>query len=255
MTSVAIGVIGDFDSNFAPHQLTSASLKNAASALRTSVEIEWLPTENSHDYSRFSALWCAPGSPYRSLEGALKGIRYARENQVPFLGTCGGFQHLVLEFARNVLHIKDAQHAEYDPYASTLFITPLSCSLAGRRMDVVFEENSRVYRHYGSRRAQESYYCNFGLNPEYEQELHAAGLRVTGRDVDLNEARVVELENHPLFVGTLFVPQGHLRPDSPHPLVVGLVSQAVRKALGTLQDELDFRSVRTAVDCAVQEQS
>ena len=55
MTSVAIGVIGDFDSNFAPHQLTSASLKNAASALRTSVEIEWLPTENSHDYSRFSA--------------------------------------------------------------------------------------------------------------------------------------------------------------------------------------------------------
>ncbi len=81
----------------------------------------------------FQGLLVAPGSPYESMEGALAAIRVARSRGVPLLGTCGGFQHVVLEFARHMLGVADADHAEYEPYASsTLFITPLSCSLAGQ---------------------------------------------------------------------------------------------------------------------------
>lgn len=136
-----VGVIGDFDPAFPPHVATDAALRHAAERLGASVEVRWLATEllAEDDAARAlaaDALWCAPGSPYRSLEGALGAIRWARERDVPFLGTCGGFQHVVIEYARNVLGFADAQHAEYDPYASRLFVSELSCSLAGRRMQV-----------------------------------------------------------------------------------------------------------------------
>lgn len=88
----------------------------------------------------YDAFWCAPGSPYRSLTGALDAIRFAREERVPFIGTCGGFQHAVIEYARNVLGFADARHAEYDPYASSdLFISALSCSPFGETMRVEIE--------------------------------------------------------------------------------------------------------------------
>lgn len=79
-----------------------------------------------------------------SLGGALTAIEHARVHDVALLGTCGGFQHVVLEFARNVVGLEDAQHAEYDPYASTLFITPLSCSLAGQIMTVHVKKTRRM---------------------------------------------------------------------------------------------------------------
>ena len=80
----------------------------------------------------YSAIWVAPGSPYKNLEKTLEAIRYAWENGVPCLGTCGGVQHMIIEYARNILGYKDAQHAEYDPCASNLFISSLACSLVRR---------------------------------------------------------------------------------------------------------------------------
>jgi CTP synthase (UTP-ammonia lyase) len=98
--------------------------------------VDWLPTEPLENdlglVATADVLWCAPGSPYRSLRGALAALRFGRENVVPTLGTCGGCQHIILEYARNVLGFNDAQHAEYDPYASRLFISALTCSSAGR---------------------------------------------------------------------------------------------------------------------------
>src|SRR5208282_6192757 len=102
-------------------------------------------------------LLCSPGSPYKSLDGALAGIRYARENKVPFIGTCGGFQHLVIEYARNVMGFKDAAHAESDPYASCLFITPLSCSLVGKTMEVRVKPGTQAADIYRDTWASERY--------------------------------------------------------------------------------------------------
>jgi len=95
------------------------------------VHHEWVPTEESTPDSRvagFDALWCVPASPYRSTEGALRPIRFAREHNVPFLGTCGGFQHAVLEYARNALGWTDASHAELTPGVGRHVISPLECS-------------------------------------------------------------------------------------------------------------------------------
>src|SRR5262249_31058175 len=145
----------------------------------------------------------------------------------PFLGTCGGFQHAVLEYARHVLGVGDAQHAEYGPSASPLFITPLSCSLVGQTMHVMIMPGSRAFQAYGRGEAQEQYYCQFGLNPVYAPALQGAGLLIVGSDAD-GEARIMELPAHRFFIATLFVPQITSSPAAPHPLIVAYLDEARR---------------------------
>ena len=225
--TVRIGVIGDFNENNPTHVATNTGIQHAAEALETEFDVVWLPTDKPHDYGQFAALLCSPGSPYRTLEGALEGIRYARVNGVPFLGTCGGFQHLILEYARNVLGISDAEHAETNPYASRLFITPLSCSLKGKVMDVAIRPGTRAAAAYGSLGSTENYYCNFGLNPEYRKQLETAGLNITGSDGD-GEVRIMEMDGHPFCMGTLFVPQAKSEIGRPHSLVLAFCRAAMR---------------------------
>ena len=143
-----------------------------------------------------------------------------REHNVPFLGTCGGFQHAILEFAHSVLGITAAAHEETDPDASVLFVTRLVCSLVGKTMTVQIEPNSLAAESYGSVTAEEQYYCNFGLNPAYRKTLTDGGLRFSGADQD-GEVRILEIPGHRFFVGTLFVPQARSTADSPHPLLIG----------------------------------
>lgn len=220
MASVTrIGIIGDFDANNPTHVATNRGIEHAAEALGHRFETVWLATDQPQQLGLFQGLICSPGSPYRSLAGALAGIRYARERDIAFIGTCGGFQHLVLEYARNVLGIEDAEHAETAPGASHLFITALTCSLVGKIMEVEIKPGSRAAQAYGSRRSQEQYYCNFGLNPQYREPLHRAGLEITGTDQD-GETRIVELPSRNFFMGTLFVPQARSARGAPHPLIV-----------------------------------
>lgn len=227
--AVRIGIIGDFNANNPTHIATNSGLQHAAGVLGVTAEAKWLPTDEAHDYGSFHGLFCSPGSPYKSLDGALHGIRYARENGTPFIGTCGGFQHLVLEYARNVMGIKEASHAESDPYASCLFITPLSCSLVGKSMEVEIKPGSKAAKAYGSIRSIEKYYCNFGLNPEYRDALEKQGLEITGQDQD-QEPRIAELPSHRFFLGTLFVPQASSEPGKPHPLVLEFCRAALERA-------------------------
>jgi CTP synthase (UTP-ammonia lyase) len=230
---VKIGVIGDFNPEFAPHPATNAAIRHAADFLGLTVEIHWLPTDSigpvpAAQLAQFAGLWASPGSPYRNMAGALGGIRYAREHDVPLLGTCGGLQHMIVEFARNVLGFADAAHAEYDPYGSTLFVTPLSCSLAGKILPIRLSRESRAAQAYGAVEAVERYYCNFGLNPAYQHSLHQRGFRIVGTDAS-GEARILELPAHRFYVGTLFVPQARSEPGRPHPLIVAYLKTAASK--------------------------
>jgi CTP synthase (UTP-ammonia lyase) len=127
-------------------------------------------------------------------------------------------QHLIIEYARNVLGFRDAAHAEYDPYASTLFISALTCSLAGREMALRLVPGSQVAKIYGATTAVERYYCNFGVHPDRVGVLASGPLQIVGSDAE-GEVRVVELPGHPFFIGTLFVPQTGSTPERPHPLV------------------------------------
>lgn len=230
MKTTRIGIVGDFDAGYEPHVATDAAIQHASAALELDVETVWLqtadiPSQPSSLLRTFDGLWIAPGSPYRNLAGALAAIRYARCDDRPLLGTCGGFQHVVLEYARNVLGLHDAQHAEYDPHASVLFIVPLSCSLVGKRMQVHLQAGSRAASAYGRLIAAEQYYCNFGLNPSMEQALDSGGLSIVGRD-DSGEARVVEITRQRFFCATLFVPQLSSSQESPHPLICGFLLAA-----------------------------
>jgi CTP synthase (UTP-ammonia lyase) len=235
-----VAVIGDFDSANATHVATNEATAHAAAAIGVDVDIRWLPTaELEADLSRVEtadALWCAPGSPYRSLVGAVAALRIGREQGIPTLGTCGGCQHMIIEYARNVLGIEDAGHAEYDPYRSHLFITPLSCSLAGRPMPVWLESASTVAASYRGQGTVEQYYCNFGLNPFYRQSLEDGGFHIVGVDDD-DDARVFELAAHVFYVATLFCPQARSTFEAPHPLVTEWLRSALTPVGSALAGE------------------
>jgi len=127
-----------------------------------------------------------------------------------------------VEFARNVLGIADADHAETSPDAPRLAITPLSCSLAGQSHPVRMVPGSRAAGIYGTVSSVEPFYCNYGLNPDFRPLLEARGLVVGGLGED-GLVRILELRGHPFFLGTLYVPQARSRPGAPHPLVAALV--------------------------------
>lgn len=229
MTTIAI--VGDFRAENQTHIATNDAVGHSVAALNSAVEHRWVDTEEVarpegvKRLAECGGFWIAPGSPYKSMSGALSAIRLAREQQIPLLGTCGGFQHIILEYARNVLGFADAEHEETDPKASRLFISRLTCSLVGRTMNITLQPDSLVARSYGRIKIHEKYYCNFGVNPEYERLLRSGALRVVGSD-DEGAVRVAELPGHPFFVGTLFVPQLSSTRLAPHPLVSAFVKAA-----------------------------
>jgi CTP synthase (UTP-ammonia lyase) len=217
--SLRVGLIGDYDPAVAAHRAIPIALKLAGDVLKVDVLCVWHPTEQIRNQSIFCAmdgLWCVPASPYKSMEGALLAIRFAREQGLPFLGTCGGFQHAVIEYARNVLGWADAEHAETSPEAERAVIAPLSCALVETSNVVRFRPSSRIAAIYGCKEATEGYRCSFGLNAEFEAELLSKSLRPVAHDA-AGAVRAVELADHPFFIATLFQPeraalQGQLPP-------------------------------------------
>ena len=204
--SIRIGLIGDHDSSVAAHQAIPIALSLAAEALALQVEPVWVATDTIEHVSQliaFDGLWCVPASPYRSMDGALRAIRYARVERCPYLGTCGGFQHAALEYARHVLGWSDAEHAETAPEASRPVITPLTCALVETTGRVFLQPDSRMGRAYGTTEIREGYRCRYGLNPEFRSALEERRqLRVVAQDEN-DEARGIELVDHPFFVATL----------------------------------------------------
>lgn len=228
MNSKAIAIVADFNPNNESHLATNHAIEHSLARVAASLDVCWIGTDRlpstgaTAQLSRFNGLWIGPASPYKSAEGALAAIRLARERRIPLLGTCGGFQHIVLEYARNILGIADAEHEETNPDASTLVISRLACSLVGRTRTVTLQPGSRIASLYGRTTAEERYLCSFGVNPDYADRLESGGLRVVGFDAE-GVVRAVELEDHPFFMGTLFLPQLTSKPAAPHPIVSGFL--------------------------------
>jgi CTP synthase (UTP-ammonia lyase) len=156
------------------------------------------------------------------MEGALLAIEFARETKLPFLGTCGGFQHAVIEFARNVLGWADAEHAETAPDAIRPVIAPLVCALVEATDTVRFHPGSRIASAYGCEASTEGYHCRYGLNRELQETLVSGPLRAGAHDVT-GEIRAIELDDHPFFVATLFQPERAALAGRLPPVVVAFV--------------------------------
>jgi CTP synthase (UTP-ammonia lyase) len=223
---VRLALIGDFNPDVVAHRAIPPALELASKATGCTVSWDWIGTDTITDAPRqlaaYAGVWCVPASPYRRMDGALAAIRFARETRRPFLGTCGGFQHALIEFARNVASIPAADHAETNAGGGDLVITPLACSLVGQHEDILFTPGSQLHRIFSGQPAREAYHCNYGVNPTYRSRLEAAGLRFSGFDRGM-QIRALELPGHSFFIGTLFQPERSALTDRQHPLIQAFV--------------------------------
>jgi len=228
--TIRIALIGDYNPEVTAHVAIPRALKLAANGSVRAVEATWMATplfttKSEERLSPFDAIWCVPNSPYASLEGALRAIRYARVSGRPFLGTCGGFQHALIEYARNALGFHEADHEESNPAATLPLISRLACSLAPAKGAIRLKPGSQLARIYGKTEIAEKYHCNFGLNPRFESMLNEGKLTITGRDEN-GEARAVELAGHPFYIATLFQPEQSAFTGAEHPLICSFVRAA-----------------------------
>ena len=227
--TLRIALVGDYNADVIAHQAIPLAIDDAAAVLELPVEYRWLATrdvKSTDDLAEFDAIWLVPASPYENTEGALTAVRYARENSVPFLGTCGGFQHAILEYARNVMGWEDAAHAETDS-EGRMVIAPLTCSLVEKSDTIELRANTLIARAYGRDSIEEGYHCNYGITDDFAAELEAQPLRVTGWD-DNGDIRAVELVTHPFFVATLFQHERNALAGRPAPLVQAFLHAAAQ---------------------------
>jgi len=250
---IRVGLVGDRDPDVVAHRAIPEAVRLCGDALGLRAESIWLATEDlparpDDALARLEgldALWCVPASPYRHTEGALAAITVARTRDIPFLGTCGGFQHALLEIARNVLAIDGAAHAELDADAPDPIIAPLSCSLVEVRGEILLASGSLLARAYAASRVEEGYRCSYGLNPALEARFGAAGVAVTGRD-QAGDARAFELDGPRFFTGTLFQPERRaLNGEAPPPAAALLAAAAAAQ-----RDGIRLVEATTAADLA-----
>jgi CTP synthase (UTP-ammonia lyase) len=221
---IRIGLIGEFNEQQKAHHAIGTALTTASGGL---VETTWFPTDtigNGQSLVEFDGLWCVPGMPYRSADGALTAIRTARSHRIPLLGTSAGFQYALIEYARNVLGFVEADHQKTNPKASMPLISQLACALVGVKARVRFTGGSHLRNAYGKGESIEEYHCSFGLNPRYRRLIETEALIVAAVD-DQDDVRAVELERHPFFVSTLFQPEM----QAGNPLVAAFVRAASRR--------------------------
>ncbi|MER7732999.1 hypothetical protein ABTX80_19135 [Streptomyces erythrochromogenes] len=235
-TQVArIALVGDRSPHVKSHSRIPLLLDALASRDGLVLDAYWIPTSDAEaeaaagTLARFDAVWVLPGSPYASEAGALAAIRVAREAGIPFLGTCGGFQHTLLEYARTVCGLAGVAHAENDPRAADLLIAPLACSLVGHEGVVRAEPGSLAETALGAERSTEHYHCTYGPAPRHLPVLTAHGLRLSGHDEE-GQVRIAELPGHPFFLATLFQPELQGDGTRPHPIIRALAVAAVAHA-------------------------
>jgi CTP synthase (UTP-ammonia lyase) len=227
-----IALVGDRSDAVAAHRAIPLALGLAAG--EAPVAWDWRQTATltgdvAATIAGFDGVWCVPASPYANTAGALASIRAAREQGVPFLGTCGGFQHALLDYAEAAWGIAAPAHAELDPGAPDPVIAPLTCGLVETDGVIRFATGSRMAAIYGVPEIVETYHCRYGLSPAVAPRLDAGPLRVSARDLD-GDVRGVELDDHPFFVATLFQPERSGLAGVRHPLIAAFVDAALAHA-------------------------
>ena len=224
-------LVGERDRAKSAHVGIESALELFAGASGRTVPMRWVATDvverggADRALAGATAVWCAPGSPYASTAGALLAIQWARLRSLPFLGTCGGFQHALMEYCENVLG-RRAAHEEMLPEAEDALIVKLSCSLAdGAVAPVIAPEGGWYANLVGAARRDEEFNCNYGMASHLEQVFAGTALRIEARDAE-GQVRVVRLDTHPFYVGSLFQPERRALRAELHPLVRAFLEHA-----------------------------
>jgi CTP synthase (UTP-ammonia lyase) len=225
MAAVKILALGDRD----PSHLTHRELDAAFALMPQGVQCAWTASDSAEarDLDPVDGVRLLPGTPYRDDTAAYAAIDHCRVSGTPFLGTCGGFQYACVELARAVAGVTGAAHAEQDPEAVDLIIVPLQCSLYGERRQVVPVAGTRLAQICGDAPFTGFHWCGYGLDPQAESVLQAAGVVISAHAEDAG-AEAIELPDHRFFVATAFQPQvGSRGSRALHPLI-GAFLAAVR---------------------------
>lgn len=214
------------------------------------VQSEYVDASNVEEkVGGMDAILVAPGFGERGLEGKIQAIKYAREHNVPFFGICLGMQMCVVEFARDVLGLKDAASAEMNPSTPDPVIDLMedqkSTTIKGGTMrlgayDCQLDKNSLAYDIYGKELISERHRHRYEFNGHYLTRMEAAGLKASGRNPETGLVEIVEIPTHPFFIGVQFHPELKSTPEVPQPIFVAFVKAA-----------LDYRRQR-GLECDLQ---
>jgi CTP synthase (UTP-ammonia lyase) len=231
---VNIAIVGDENEAYPSHREINA----VRAMLGEGVDAQWVSTDGARvrDLDGFDGIWLTPGSPYADDAAAYEAVRWARERDVPFLGTCGGLQYAVIEYFRNVLGLASASHAESDGVDDTNVVRALACSLDGEERLVWPLAGTRFARLVDDEPFVGMHYCNYGPGADALQRLVEGGM-VIEATADDAEAEVIELPTNRFFMLSLFQPQiGALAGKPLHPLLREFVRCAREHAASDAQD-------------------
>ncbi len=259
--TLRIGIVGKYVTMPDAYLSVAEAVRHAGFAVGARTEIEWLeaervPTEIGPDrLSALDGIIVPGGFGERGIEGMIATARIAREAEIPYLGICLGMQIQVIEYARHVLGLSDAQSTEFTHATSAPVI-----SLLAEQMDVtdlggtmrlgawpaMLAEGSVVASLYGASVVSERHRHRYEFNVRYREQFEAAGLRCSGASPDGRLVEFVEMPAHPFFVGTQAHPEFKSRPDRPHPLFLGLIKAADQRAEGREPHLIDPNTVGLA---------
>ncbi|MFG1906060.1 hypothetical protein [Kribbella sp. NPDC048928] len=211
-----LALVGDRSPHVRSHARIPGLLAELEKRDHLDLDVYWVSTDQPVD--GFDGIWLLPGSPYKSEAGAIQAVRTAREQGIPFLGTCGGFQHAMLEYARTVCGAAGVQHGESTPDSDDLLIVPLECSLDGHEGAVQATPGTRAAELLGVERSMERYHCSYGLDTSRLDLLREHGMVFSGYD-DAGDPRIAELPGHPFYLATLFQPELAGNGTRPHPFI------------------------------------
>ncbi len=241
---VKVAIVGKYIKLEDSYLSVAESIRHAGFANNVKVDIGYIDSEEITDKTaeeklgKFDAILVPGGFGNRGIEGKISAIKYARENNIPFLGICLGMQMAVVEFARDVLGLKDANSEEFDENSKNQVIHIMEeqkeIDEKGGTMRLgtypcVLKEGTKAYNLYGQKQIDERHRHRFEYNNKYREEMEKAGLICSGLSPNGELVEMVELKEHPYFVGGQFHPEFKSRPNRPHPLFVGLVKAAKEK--------------------------
>lgn len=233
MQPFTIAILGNVKETYEPHYVMSKVFRDMQQHIL--FEFEWVPTETLiHDapqkLSPFQGIVAGSG-PYRSKEGVINGIRYARENNIPFLGTCSGFGYAVLEFGQSVFQLETVRHLnEGVPLApNETFLQSLNyCSMDNHFTHFKTRPGTLTSLVYGhEEQVSEITHCSYGVHLDMIPIFAKEGLVVSAQDEE-GEPKIMEYDRNDYFVIVLFLPQLQSTPDHPHPLISAFVKAAGR---------------------------
>lgn len=235
---VRVGLIGKYVELQDSYKSILEAFIHAGAENEVKVNVDFIHSEHinaktiGNKLSKLDGILVAPGFGERGVEGKVAAVQYARENNLPFLGICLGMQMAVIEFARNVLKLKDANSTEMNPKAQDPVISIMedqknledmggTMRLGSWKCDL--KEGSLASKIYSSNAIEERHRHRYEFNNKYRDELEAAGMIATGSNPNTNLVEIVEIPSHPWFVGVQYHPEYKSTVANPHPLFVAFV--------------------------------